>query len=190
MKRFDLKLGIRNMWFWLFLTTTVFQVFRGSLIDTIIFGLGTLMVFLSAANLLNHVHLEKPHAHKYAIYTTVLVTVLALSLVPRHTPLQSIIVLAILPLALRFAWYSDVGPKDKADRRIKRAQMVWAAGGVGLLLWEFAANIFGQLDKSLQSFPTISVLVDPMLDNIVGQAAFAVIWLIIGIGFLRLWRNP
>lgn len=190
MKRFELKLGFRNLWFWLFLTTTVFQVFRGSLIDTIIFGSGTLMVFLSAANLLNHVHLEKPHAHKYAIYTTVLVIVLALSLVPRHTPLQSIIVLAILPLALRFAWYSDVGPKDKADRRIKRAQMVWAAGGVGLLLWEFAANIFGQLDKSLQSFPTISVLVDPMLDNIVGQAAFAVIWLIIGISFLRLWRNP
>jgi uncharacterized MnhB-related membrane protein len=110
--------GFKNLWFWLFLSTTLLQVFRGSLVDAIIFGSGTLMVFLSAANLLNHVHLTKPHANKYAIYTTVFVIVVALALVPRHTPLQAIIVLAILPLALRFAWYSDRGPKDKPDERI------------------------------------------------------------------------
>lgn len=170
--------------------TTFLQVFRGSATDAIIFGAGTLMVFLSSANLLNHVHLTKPHVNKYAIYTTVLVIVLALSFVPRHTPLQAIIVLAILPLALRFAWYSDRGPKDRAAERITRARMVWAAGGVGLLLWEFAANILGQFDKSLQSFPTLSVLIDPVLDNIFGQAAFAALWLVAGIGFLRLWKTP
>lgn len=186
----QLKLGFKNLWFWLFVVTTALQIFRGSLVDTVIFGCGALMVFLSAANLLNHVHLAKPHAHKYAIYTTVLVIVLALSFVPRHTPLQAIIVLAILPLALRFAWYSDRGPKDRADERITRARMVWAAGGVGLLLWEFAANILGQFDKSLHSFPTLSVLIDPALDNIFGQAAFAVLWLVGGIGFLRLWKKP
>lgn len=190
MKSMSIKQGFSNLWFWLFVITTLLQIFRGSLIDTIIFGAGAVMVFLSAANLLNHVHLSKPHAHKYAIYTTVLVIILALSFVPRHTPLQAIIVLAILPVALRFAWYSDSGPKDKADKRIKLAQMVWAAGGVGLLLWEFAANILGQLDKSLKSFPTLSVLIDPVLDNVFGQAAFAVLWLIVGIGFLRLWKTP
>jgi hypothetical protein len=104
--------------------------------------------------------------------------------------MQAIIVLAILPLALRFAWYCDRGPKGRADERITRARMVWAAGGVGLLLWEFAANIFGQFDKSLQSFPTLSVLIDPVLDNIFGQAAFVVLWLVGGIGFLRLWKKP
>ena len=190
MNKIDLKLGFKNLWFWLFLMTTLLQFFRGSAIDAIIFGAGTIMVFLSAANLLNHVHLTKPHVNKYAIYTTVLVIMLALSFVPRHTPFQAIIVLAILPYALRFAWYSDLGPKDKADDRITRARMVWAAGGVGLLLWEFAANILGQLDKSLQSFPTLSVLIDPVLDNIFGQAAFTVLWLVVGIGFLRLWKKP
>lgn len=190
MNRIDLRLGFKNLWFWLFLTTTMLQVFRGSLVDTLIFGTGTIMVFLSAANLLNHVHLAKPHVHKYAIYTTVLVIMLALSFVPRHTSLQAIIVLAILPVALRFAWYSDRDPKDKADDRITRARMVWAAGGVGLLLWEFAANILGQFDKSLQSFPTLSVLIDPVLDNIFGQAAFTVLWLVVGISFLRLWKKP
>ena len=185
-----LRLGFKNLWFWLFLTTTLFQIFRGSIVDTIIFGLGTLMVFLSAANLLNHIHLAKPHAHKYAIYTTVFVIVVALSVVPRHGELHTIVVLAVLPLALRYAWYSDRGPKDKADIRIKRASQIWAAASVGILLWEFAANILGQLDKSLYSFPTISVLVDPLLDNLVGQAIFVALWLAAGIGFLRLWKKP
>lgn len=186
----SLKLGFKNLWFWLFLTTTLFQIFRGSVVDTIIFGLGTIMVFLSAANLLNHIHLAKPHAHKYAIYTAVFVIVLALSLVPRHGEVHTIVVLSVLPLALRFAWYSDRGPKDKADPKIKRAQVTWAASSVGLLLWEFAANIFGQFDHSLQSFPTISVLVDPLLDNLAGQAAFVSLWLVVGIGFLKLWKKP
>ena len=186
----DLKLGFKNLWFWLFLVTTLFQVFRGSIVDTIIFGLGTVMVFMSAANMLNHIRLTKPHVNKYAIYTSVFVIVVALSIVPRHSELHAIVVLAVLPLALRFAWYSDRGPKDRADARIKRARMTWAAASVGILLWEFAANIFGQFDKSLYSFPTISVLVDPLLDNLVGQAIFVILWLTVGIGFLKLWKKP
>jgi hypothetical protein len=190
MTKTALKLGFKNLWFWLFLTTTMLQVFRGSVVDAIIFGSGTLMVFLSAANLLNHIHLKKPHANKYAIYTTVFAVVIALSVVPRHTPLQAIIVLSMLPLALRFAWYSDRGPKDKPDERMKRSRMVWAAGGVGLLLWEFAANILGQLDHSLKSFPTLSVLIDPVLDNLFGQSIFVILWLVVGISFLKLWKKP
>lgn len=70
------------------------------------------------------------------------------------------------------------------------ASKIWAAASVGILLWEFAANILGQLDKNLYSFPTISVLVDPLLDNLVGQAIFVALWLAAGIGFLRLWKKP
>ena len=57
MTKAALKLGFKNLWFWLFLTTTLLQVFRGSVVDAIIFGSGTLMVFLSAANLLNREYL-------------------------------------------------------------------------------------------------------------------------------------
>lgn len=160
------------------------------MVDTLIFGLGTLMVFLSAANLLNHIHLVKPHVHKYAIYTAVFVIVVALTIVPRHSEIHAIVVLAVLPLALRFAWYSDRGPKDKPDARIRRATQVWVTACIGILIWEFAANILGQLDGSLHSFPTISVLVDPLLDNVVGQAAFVALWLAVGIAFLKLWKKP
>lgn len=190
MQKIDWRAGFKNLWFWLFVITTAFQIFRGSIVDTIIFGFGSLMVFLSAGNLLNHVHLTKPHAHKYSIYTAVFVIVVALSIVPRHSEVHAIVVLAVLPLALRFAWYSDRGPKDRADARISRAKTIWAAASVGILIWEFAANILGQLDGSLHSFPTISVLVDPLLDNLIGQAIFVILWLTAGIGFLKLWKRP
>lgn len=103
MQKINWVLGLRNPRFWLFVITTAFQIFRGSIVDTFIFGFGSLMVFLSAANLLNHMHLAKPHAHKNAIYTTVFVIVLALSIVPRHSEIHAIVVLAVLPLALRFS---------------------------------------------------------------------------------------
>ena len=63
MNKIDLKLGFKNLWFWLFLMTALLQFFRGSAIDAIIFGASTIMVFLSAANLLNHIHLAKPHVN-------------------------------------------------------------------------------------------------------------------------------
>jgi len=60
---------------------------------------------------------------------------------------------------------------------------------VGLCLWELAANVLGQLNNTLSEYPTISVLVDPVLDSTIGQAAFVLLWLLSGMGFLRLWSR-
>ena len=73
--------------------------------------------------------------------------------------------------------------------RLARARLIWAILALLLTAWEFMANILGQLVNSLHIYPTISVLIDPMLDTIYGQAAFVVLWLLIGIGLLRLWER-
>jgi len=49
------------------------------------------------------------------------------------------------------------------------------------------SNILGQFAGSLHLYPTISVLIDPLLDTIYGQAGFVILWLAVGIGFLRIW---
>jgi hypothetical protein len=41
--------GITNPWVWVFFITCALQVFRGSPIDTMIFGTSTLLVWLDAA---------------------------------------------------------------------------------------------------------------------------------------------
>jgi hypothetical protein len=58
---------------------------------------------------------------------------------------------------------------------------------MGMTAWEFTANILGQFAGSLHIYPTLSVLIDPLLDTKYGQAAFVILWLALGIGFLRIW---
>lgn len=114
---------------------------------------------------------------------------IALSLLDRHSYIHGALVLATLPIVLRLAWYTDRGPKEKPDPRMARSRLLWTILCLGITVWEFMANILGQLAGSLHLYPTISVLIDPILDNHYGQAAFVVAWLAIGIGFLRLWEQ-
>jgi hypothetical protein len=119
----------------------------------------------------------------------VLTFTIALSVFPRHSIVHGILVLAILPFVLRLVWYTDRGPKEKPDLRLARARLIWAILALLLTCWEFMANILGQLVNNLHTYPTISVLIDPLLDTIYGQASFVVVWLLIGIGLLRLWER-
>jgi len=66
---------------------------------------------------------------------------------------------------------------------------VWRVLCLILCVWEFGANILGQLNNSLTSHPTISVLIDPFMDNTVGQTVFVVLWLFLGVGLLRVWNK-
>jgi hypothetical protein len=115
---------------------------------------------------------------------------LVLSFFPRHTYLHGAILFLILPFALYLAWYKDNGPKELADPMMQRTKSVWRALCLVLCVWEFGANILGQLANSLTSHPTISVLIDPFLDVVAGQTIFVVLWLFLGLGLLRIWgRN-
>jgi hypothetical protein len=62
---------------------------------------------------------------------------------------------------------------------------MWILWAVSTCLWEFAANILGQLEGGKYTYPTISVLVDPMLDGPIGKAGFVVAWFLIGYGLIK-----
>jgi hypothetical protein len=179
--------GILNQWVWVFALTTALQVFRGSMLDTTIFGLSTLTVWASAAGLFGQVTGTKITVKRPVILFSVLVFALALSVFPRHSYIHGALVLAMLPLVLRLTWFKDSGKKDKPDARMSRAIVLWTTLCLGITFWEFMANILGQLAESLHLYPTISVIIDPLLDTSWGQAIFVVLWLATGIGFLRIW---
>jgi hypothetical protein len=183
------KLGILNQWVWVFALTTALQVFRGSMLDTTIFSLCTLTVWASAAGLFGRVTGEKVKVKRPVIMFSVLIFALALSVFPRHSYIHGALVLGMLPLVLRLTWYKDSGKKDKPDQRMSRAIVLWTTLCLGITFWEFMANILGQLANSLHIYPTISVLIDPLLDTTWGQAIFVVLWLAMGIGFLRIWGS-
>ena len=179
--------GITNPWVWVFLVTTSLQVFRGSPIDTLIFGASTLIVWLDASGFLKRSLQERPKVNNALIAVVMLMLGLVLSFFPRHTYLHGAIMFMILPVVLYLVWHKDHGPKEKADPIMHRTKTIWKYLSLALCVWEFAANIQGQLEQSLTTHPTISVLIDPMLDSVTGQTIFVVLWLFLGLGLLRIW---
>jgi hypothetical protein len=188
-RRAMIKAGFRNPWFWVFAMTASLQVFRGSLFDTTVFTLCTVAIWISASGVLGSRFGKRLKVARPWLLWGVVVFTVALSVFPRHSYVHGILVLALLPFVLRLVWYTDRGPKEKPDVRLARARMLWAILAVLITAWEFMANILGQLVNDLHIYPTISVLIDPMLDTIYGQAMFVVLWLLIGIGMLRLWER-
>ena len=171
---------------WFFAITAAFQVFRGSLSDTVIFGLGGALVAIAASGAVNRNFLSRHQVRLAASLPVAIGLALALSLLPRHSPIHATIFIAILPLVIALVWHRDSGEKIKPNAEEKRARSLWAALCVGICIWELGANIVGQLNNTLTEFPTLSVLIDPSLDTILGQGIFATLWLAAGWGFLRL----
>ncbi len=187
MKQIKWVSGFRNPWFWVFAITTALQVFRGSPRDTIIFSLSTVALWVSASGILGNRFGNRIRIQRAWVFWGVVILTIGLSLLDRHSYAHGFLVLATLPIVLRLAWYTDRGPKEKPDPRMARSRTLWTILCLGITVWEFVANILGQLAGSLHRYPTISVLIDPILDTHYGQAAFVIFWLGIGIGFLKLW---
>lgn len=179
--------GFRNPWFWVFAITTALQVFRGSPKDTIIFSLSGVAVWISASGVLGNRFGNKIRVNRAWTFWGVVLFAIALTVIDRHGYIDGALILALLPLVLRLVWYSDTGPKDKPDPRMARSRTLWTILCLGITAWEFMANILGQLAGSLTIYPTISVLIDPLLDTKYGQAGFVILWLALGIGLLRIW---
>ena len=174
-----------SLWAIAFFLTAALQIFRGAAGDTIIFVTGTLLLLSSGTFARN---LDFPAA-KYSKTKPMLWALLALTILitatPRHTPLMTGIYIALIIPVLLLAWGDHTEYKQKASPRIRRSRLMWVIWAVTMCLWEYGANIFGQLTGQKHAYPTISVLVDPMLDGPIGKAGFVVAWLSIGFGLIK-----
>jgi hypothetical protein len=179
--------GISNPWVWVFFVTLALQIFRGSPIDTMIFGSSTVLIWLDAVGFLKKSLRERPKVSNSTIAIVVAMYGISLSVFPRHSYEHGALVLSILPIALWLVWYRDRGPKERPDPLMAKTKVVWIVLCIAICIWEFAANIQGQLENNLYSHPTISILMDPFMDSTFGKSIFAVIWLLAGVGLLRIW---
>jgi hypothetical protein len=179
-----------SLWVVVFALTAGLQVFRGSLGDSIIFILGTaLIVTVGFAPKEWDIPTKSLISDRQLSITMVLLGI-GLVLLPRHSQQTELIMLCVAPLAVLLAWGNHRGPKKKASDRISKARLLWIIWATVTCIWEFAANILGQLHNSHTMFPTISILIDPLLDTVFGQAGFVAVWVLVGMSLLRLGRRP
>lgn len=178
----------RHPWIWMFVIVVAFQVFRGSIADALIFGSFAGLAILSQSGRREQFLRQIPHVTRKQVLIGVAGLAVVMTALPRHSVAYGLLFLLIGCYVILTSWYADSGAKERRNLPVSRATVLWRTYGIALCLWELAANILGQLNNTLSEFPTISVLVDPMLDHPLGKAGFVLLWLMSGVGFMRLWR--
>lgn len=177
--------------------TTGFQVARQEPVDLIVFGGALALVVLDAVlpSGLRPLRGRRMLRTRPRLPVLVVAAALiggALVLVPRHGTV-SVVVLAVLGAAVTaFALVGDgpggaSPPASSPDRaRARRTASLWAAVIVAAGLVEASSFVLGRLGiTDGTTMPSISDLLDPLLDDPGWHALYVVAWLAAGVALLR-----
>lgn len=180
MKQAPLRTRI-SPWAVLFAVITAWHAWRGAGPDTFIFGFGTVLLVVESLRpeLLGTRHRVRVPGRYGALACTVVGLVFVLT--PRYSPVTVTLVVLTGVAAFFLSWYhlhQRYRPTLTAVQR--RAIHLWLAVTTVLLLVEFGAYMSATASGSDERFPTITVLLDPMIDHMWGRAVFAAGWLLGG----------
>ena len=172
-----------TLWIITFFIGTVFQFWRGSQIDTLVFATVTSLLLLASQDIFELPNLS---AMRLGMSTTLLsIFTLVFFLAPNHSVLSAIFYLALIPLLLKNMWRSDSTITELPTPAIRRASWIWFTIAVITCLAELGNYFAADATHNDKVYPTITVLVDPFVANSAGKVAFVFLWAIIGVGLLR-----
>ena len=170
-----------NPWVLVFVGTAIFHIWRGSLEDILIFG-GAAALILSQVLGLTGIGLSRqPKVSSWLIGAFILASALILYFSPRHSLLNLVTLLIFIPIGIFLLMYRDPVSQMPPRPQVLTARLVWGVWAVCFALIELVAYVGSKLTGDLGSFPTISVLLDPVLDESFGRAIFVVLWLMAGV---------
>lgn len=185
MKRF--LRGI-NPWLPVFAFITAFHINRGSTGDAIIFGIGSLLLIGDWKKWARWEMPERPKISFWAVGAVILVSCSVLFFAERGGWQDIVLLLALAPIALTLVYYRDHGPKPSISPVMNRTKWIWMTLALVMAVSELFAYIFANVYKDDKTYPTVSVLVNPILDAPYGRAVFLVLWMLIGVGMLQITR--
>ncbi|KFF60514.1 hypothetical protein JF66_03945 [Cryobacterium sp. MLB-32] len=173
-----------------------FQWWRGARVDGLLF---TLAVALVLVDLVKGSPVE-PFIRRRILPRGVIVACAAivgviLTVTPRNGWLDLVGVLIAGAGVMFLAWSPQPTRDVRPDAAVHRSSTIWALLAISLCVWEALALVISATSPlaatyALQAFPTVSVLLDPLLRSGVGQVFFVGCWLLTGLGLLRLWSRP
>lgn len=171
---------------------TGFQLWGGAWVDGILFSLLVGMLVADTLTAGRIRLLRRPVAAPRPLVlagTAVLGVVLVVS--PRHSWIDLVAIGAVGVAVLLLVWApgpARTGPPAAAARR---PALAWSVLAVWLCIWEALAFILGAESEAARwEFPTVSVLLDPVVEWTLGRAVFVGLWLFGGLALLRVWRRP
>jgi hypothetical protein len=168
-----------------------FQTWRGAYVDGVLFFslVGMLIVDRLTGGRL--VILKKPVLAPKAVTLAITGTLgVVLVLAPRHSWVDLAVFVAIGVTVLLVAWEPAPERIQRPHKAYLRSMWMWSMLAVAICLWEATAFILSvTMPGGNEDFPTISVLLDPFVENTAGRLLFVGLWLAAGYGLLRFWRR-
>lgn len=198
----DARIGSRARddapWIGILALTSAFQFFRGAPADGVIFAAAALALTVDLTGLLRFARTARM-PRRLAAFSLGIVIVALLTLLPRYSFADGVIVVGIGLTLIPFAWPNrSAGPSDDPStppangwpRPLRRAAILWSALGVALCLWELGSFILGMPSPTAEyAHPPLSDLIDPLLENPIGRGIGAALWLLGGAALLRRGRQ-
>lgn len=166
-----------------------FQLWRGAWVDGTLFAM---LVGVLVIDRITHGRIRifstPPAMHRRWVFTGAALAAVILSVAPRHSDLDLVVVSAVGVGVLVLAWTPAPDTPEHPRLAYTRAAVWWSVLAVGLCLWEAIAFVLSQY-VSEPDFPTVSVLLDPLLEWEIGRSAFTLLWLAGGLWLVRVWRK-
>ncbi|MEN9970318.1 MAG: hypothetical protein RLZZ229_526 [Actinomycetota bacterium] len=178
-----------NPWLPVFAFVTMFHVMRGSFGDAIIFGIGTALLIADWKKLFRWHMPERPKFGKISVVVAILISAAVLFFSERGGWQDIVLLLALAPIALTMVYYRDHGPKPSSTKLMARTKWIWLTLALFMAVSELFAYIWANVYQDDKTYPTISIIVNPVLESPYGRGVFLMLWMLIGVGVLQIWRK-
>jgi hypothetical protein len=166
-----------------------FHLMRGSYGDAVIFGVGSLILIADWKHWIKWSMPERPRFRSWTILLVIAISSSVLFFSERGGWQDVVLLLTLAPVALTLVYYRDHGPKPSSTRLMNRTRWLWLTLAVVMCVSELFAYIWANVFKDDKTYPTISIIVNPVLESPYGRGVFLVLWMLIGVGLLQLRRK-
>ena len=178
-----------NPWLPPMVYVAIFHFMRESWVDAAIFSIGSLLIIADWKKLLRWEMPERPKLSKTPVLLAILLASSILFFSERGGWQDTVLLLALAPIALYMVYYRDHGPKPSSTPLMNRTRWLWLTLATILCVSELFAYIWASAFKDDDRYPTISMIVNPVLESPYGRGIFLVVWMLIGVGLIHPWRK-
>lgn len=165
----------------IFIGTAIFHAWRGSLEDILIFGGAAALIVSQVLGFTRVGFTRQPTINPYVITVVVIAAALVLYFSPRQSLTSLVTLLLFIPIGILLLLYVDQEHQPMPDTKTVRTRLIWGTWALVFGGIELVAYLSSKLTDDLERYPTISVLLDPALDDSLGRAVFVALWLTSGV---------
>ena len=169
-------------WIPMFAFICMFHIVRGVPSDALLFGIFTLIEIASWKGWLPTFS-RTPKLNPWLVRAILITAGAVMYFSPRNGVLDVFLLLALAPIAFGAVNFKHAA--IESPKLVIRTRWVWLTLTLAMAIVELIAYIVANILKDDKNWPTVSVLVGPVLDSPVGRAIFMVVWVGAGWGIVR-----